>query len=958
MSGVTSRIQELRIPAAAAKLAFWIRPADDADELPLLHRLVIIYLMLPVVIWLVGWFEWWLGIPAALLLAAALWQAVSGSLRAYPRPATLAILAVAACWVMVTAAGGLFDGLQRGDWPFHRLTLVDLGHRPWPTYLTEPITAAYAADGDYSPPILRYNLAYYMTPALAAQWFGVAAMNWALPIWTWLGIALILLMFTRERRGKSIALAVLVFIFFGGMDAVRVTLLEGWDWLAPRIDWEGLPGILLGSHHIEQGGTDQRLLSLSNMTIFLQSPQHFIAPGLYTFLMLQLRGRRRFLAVVGVLLAAAPFWSPFVAVGLLPLLGALLWKNGVDPFLRWPNLLLAAPLVGLIALYLTSDSPNFEHGWIWELDTMSPLWTQVLLFYLLEFLLLGILVWILRPDLDRNPFFVACMVTLILLPLYYYGNYNDLFLRGSVPSLLLLCWYCVDTLLQRVSMRTNALREGVHRLGIACIVVILGIGSLTAFVELARATNEDHAFRFGQANIGSLVNMSVAEQIRRERIAYDIPAALRTLLRDVVLPPPREKGELVARSEFDIYLHGNRLAFVKQPCAPADVEPRFFLHVIPSDENDLPEHRRQNGFDNLDFRFGGHSLLQSGLCVAIRYLPNYDIAKIATGQFTDKGRTWTAEILELPRPEFDVYLDGNRLAFVKQPCTPANAESLFFVHVYPADIENLPKNRRQYTFDHFDFRFEGHGIQDGQLCAAVRYLPNYDIARIVAGQYTEGGSIWTREILVVPRSEFDVYLNENRLAFVKEPCSLADTELPFFVHVYPFDDANLSENRRQHGFDILDFRFEGHGIQDGQLCAAVHHLPNYDIAKIVTGQFIGEHAIWTTEIPPRRTEFDPEFDVYLDENKLTFVKQPCTPADAEPRFFLHVHPVDDANLSENRRQHGFNNLDFNFEDHGMLDGQLCTVVRYLPNYDIAKIATGQLAGEHAIWKTEISPRGE
>ena len=646
MSGVNSPIPETRTPAAAAKLASWLRPADNAAELPLLHRLAIIYLMLPVVIWLVGWFEWWLGIPAVLLLAAAFWQAVSGSLRISPRAATVAVLAVAACWVMVTAAGGLFDGLPKGDWPFHRLTLFDLGHRPWPTYLSEPIAAAYAADGDYSPPILRYNLAYYMTPALAAQWFGVAAMNWAVPLWTWLGVALILLMFTRERRGKSIALAVLVFIFFSGMDALRITLFEGWDWIDPRIDWTGLPGIRLGSHHIEQEGTDLRLLSLSNMTIMLQSPQHFIAPGLYTFLMLQLRGRRRFLAVVGVLLAAAPFWSPFVAVGLLPLLGALLWKNGIRPFLRWPNLLLAAPLGGLIALYLTSDSPNFEYGWIWELNTMRPIWSQILLFYLLEFLLLGILVWVLRPDLRRNPFFIASMATLILLPLYYYGNYNDLFLRGSVPSLLLLCWYCVDTLSQRVSMRTKVRRRGAYRLGIACIVVILCIGSLTAFVELARATNEDHAFRFGQNDIGSLIDVSIAQQIRRERVAYDIPDALRTLLDDnVILPLPREKGDLVARSEFDVYLYGKRLTFVKQPCTPADVEPRFFLHVIPSDENDLPERRRQHGFDNLDFGFGAQRLTQSGLCVAVRYLPNYDIVKIVTGQFTTQDRIWTADIL-------------------------------------------------------------------------------------------------------------------------------------------------------------------------------------------------------------------------------------------------------------------------------------------------------------------------
>ena len=844
MSGVHSRIAELRIPAAAAKLASWIRPADNAAELPLLHRLAIIYLMLPVVIWLVGWFEWWLSIPAALLLVAALWQAVSGSLRAYPRPATLAVLAVAACWVMVTAAGGLFDGLPRGDWPFHRLTLFELGQRPWPTYLTEPIAAAYAAEGDYLPPILRYNLAYYMPPALAAQWLGLAAMNWAVPLWTWIGVALILLMFTRERRGKSIALAVLVFIFFSGMDALRMTLLEGWDWLTLRIDWEGLPGIELGAHHIERGGVEVKLLTISNMTNMVQSPQHFISPGLYTFLMLQLRGHRRFLAVVGVLLAAAPFWSPFVAVGLLPLFGVLLWKNCIRPFLRWPNLLLAAPLGGLIALYLSSGSTDFEQGWIWESESRRMLATHVPIFYLSEFLLLGVLIWVLRPDLRRNPFFITCMATLILLPLYNFGSYNDLLLRGAAPSLLLLCWYCVDTLLQRAPMRANVRWRGAYRLGIACMVVILCIGSLTAFVELARATNEDHAFRFGQTDLGSLIDVNIAEQIRRERVAYDIPDALRTLLDDnVILPPPREKGDLVASSEFDIYLYGNRLTFVKEPCTAADVEPRFFLHVHPVDDANLAENRRQDGFDNLDFGFGAQRLLQSGLCVAIRYVPNYDIAKIVTGQFTDKGRTWTAEILELPRPEFDVYLDENRLAFIKRPCAPADVEPRFFLHIIPSDENDLPADRRQHGFDNLDFDFREHGILGGQLCAAVRYLPNYDIAKIITGQATSQGMIWTTEILGDPRPEFDVYLDENRLAFIKRPCTPADTEPPFFLHVYPVDDANLAENRRKHGFDNLDFNFEDHGILDGQTCAAVRHLPNYDIAKIVTGQSTGEGVV-------------------------------------------------------------------------------------------------------------------
>jgi len=75
-------------------------------------------------------------------------------------------------------------------------------------------------------------------------------------------------------------------------------------------------------------------------------PPHFLAAGLYALLCLHLRRQPRFLAVLGVLLAAAPFWSAFVAVGLLPLLAVLLWMNGVRAFLRWPNVCVASRVSG------------------------------------------------------------------------------------------------------------------------------------------------------------------------------------------------------------------------------------------------------------------------------------------------------------------------------------------------------------------------------------------------------------------------------------------------------------------------------------------------------------------------------------------------------------------------------------------------------------------------------------
>ena len=102
---------------------------------------------------------------------------------------------------------------------------------------------------------------------------------------------------------------------------------------------------------------------------------------------------------------------------------------------------------------------------------------------------------------------------------------------------------------------------------------------------------------------------------------------------------------MIASSEFDIYLDENRLTFVKESCTPEDVKPRFFLHVVPSDENDLSTDRVQHGFDNLDFDFREHGILGGQLCTAVRLLPNYDIVKILTGQYTDQGRIWTADIL-------------------------------------------------------------------------------------------------------------------------------------------------------------------------------------------------------------------------------------------------------------------------------------------------------------------------
>ncbi len=108
-------------------------------------------------------------------------------------------------------------------------------------------------------------------------------------------------------------------------------------------------------------------------------------------------------------------------------------------------------------------------------------------------------------------------------------------------------------------------------------------------------------------------------------------------------------GEPVIRSDFDVYLSENTLGYVKDPCAPADTKAMFFLHLYPVDVNDLPDHRRGHGFDNLDFNFYKRGVILDGRCMATVAFPEYDIARISTGQYVPVAggfnHPWKAEFL-------------------------------------------------------------------------------------------------------------------------------------------------------------------------------------------------------------------------------------------------------------------------------------------------------------------------
>ena len=105
-------------------------------------------------------------------------------------------------------------------------------------------------------------------------------------------------------------------------------------------------------------------------------------------------------------------------------------------------------------------------------------------------------------------------------------------------------------------------------------------------------------------------------------------------------------GEPSAVSAYNLYLQYDALYYAKQPCDRADTDARFFLHIYPRDAAELPNHRRQYGFDNLDFDFYDYGIRLDDMCMIWRPLPGYAVERIIAGQFVPPNgpRVWEAEL--------------------------------------------------------------------------------------------------------------------------------------------------------------------------------------------------------------------------------------------------------------------------------------------------------------------------
>jgi hypothetical protein len=436
------------------------------STLPVLDRVVIAYLTLPLAIFVAGWLQPWAALPLLACLAYSLRSLLGGTGAGPPHlPVSALQLGVAVlvglAWTYCGGTGHFV--FANADWYVRDAVLHDLVASPWPV--------GYGAlDGAES--LLRAPVAYYLPAALVGKWLGLPAAHLALAAWTGLGASLFLLQvlsLTPSRLRAAIPVA-LIIVFFSGMDIVGNLINIGPRFIAL---WHI-------ENHLEWWAGTYQYSSMTTQLFWV--PNHALCGWLTIGLLARDRRGASLGAVLPIIVVAGALWSPLTTLGVVPF---VLWRVGTAIIrdrslqLLHPRVWAPALVVGLVvAAYLTLDLGNIRRGMsggggheALVLDLLRQ--AQ---FFLLEAGLIGMAILFLR----RSSEVILALVILAILPLAWFGPGNDLVMRASIPSLAVLAIAACLALLSDVQVPARRWKR-------FALSALLAVGGVTAVQEFARA---------------------------------------------------------------------------------------------------------------------------------------------------------------------------------------------------------------------------------------------------------------------------------------------------------------------------------------------------------------------------------------------------------------------------------------------------------------------------------------
>lgn len=459
-------------------------------------NLSLIYVILPIVLFFIGWLRPVL-VGGGIVLFEVAFVAIS---RSFPKTNAAIVdfkdkdnrnfwfitLGLVAFWVYLSGIGGFV--FQNGDHWVRNPIFRDLS-----TY-SYPVIYDLSKESDLVQKIcgsdkvaFSYYFCWWLPVSCLSKIFSLSEVtrNILLYLWALLGILLIVYLICR-KIGKCTYTIPLILILFSGLDFVPYLLKNNFfanlPWTNHIEWWAGFPYFQYSSNTTQIFWVfNQSIPIWLLVAIFLQSP-----------------GSKYNAAILSMAFA----YSPWATFGVVPYAVAD-FIRGKGKFTGKLNLVnIAIPVLLLIvfgSFYLASSGSNGEKGIIFSFHPGEErrIFCNYLLFIFFEF---GIYLFAMGAEAKKYAFYWITAGELLIFPLLVVRDFN-FEMRGSCAALFLLMCYTIRFINDNKDNSRLKLRNRV-------LIVALCIGVMTPLAEIDRTlqvtTTSDNVL---QEQIGSFGNM-------------------------------------------------------------------------------------------------------------------------------------------------------------------------------------------------------------------------------------------------------------------------------------------------------------------------------------------------------------------------------------------------------------------------------------------------------------------
>ena len=448
-----------------------------------IRKYCLIYITLPVIVFLLGWIKPQYSIVASVLLLFSAY--VIFKQKKNPEKSLtlsfnmLAVLClIALVWCFFAGQGGYY--YQSADYDCRNAIFRDLINFKWPVIYKYNNTALVYYIGYWMPAALIGKIAFWVSGSASVAW---AVGNFALLIWSTCGVLLVfLLLITTVKantRKKMIATS-LLFMFFSGCDALGYLLFKnGFAW------------------HIEWWASYYQFSSITTCLFWVFNQT--VISWIIILCIINEKSVKN-LAYIGIM--ALPS-GPFPFLGIFVYCICIAAKHGVKAikqsktkeFIKdiftLQNIASCLVIVPIYLLYYSSNSAMSGSGNNTN-GNLTFYWNEincnftVELFRYIMFLLLevGVYAVIIYKKNKNNILFYITIISLMIIPLFRMCNSADFAMRVSIPGITVLGCMVIDYLVNNFNdlKATKKCKKYAYIL----LLSIYLIGSVTPIVEFGR----------------------------------------------------------------------------------------------------------------------------------------------------------------------------------------------------------------------------------------------------------------------------------------------------------------------------------------------------------------------------------------------------------------------------------------------------------------------------------------